>query len=86
MKKTNMLTTIGGIMAGFALIPIAVGTAHIHMPSWLYLVCIFLGTLGPVVIGVAAKGQDEHSTIDQVQASSKAQGTDQGQTQGQIKK
>jgi hypothetical protein len=68
MRK-NWFTTIGGIMAGFGLVPIALGTGHVHMPDWLYIVCIFVGTLGPVVIGVGAKGQDEHSTQDQVAAS-----------------
>lgn len=58
MRK-NWLTTVGGIMSGFLLIPPALGTAHVSMPSWLYVICIFVGTLGPVVIGVAAKGQDE---------------------------
>jgi hypothetical protein len=64
MRK-NWFTTVGGIMAGFALIPIAIGTyahdagVHIQMPSWLYLGCIILGTLGPVVIGVGAQGQDQ---------------------------
>lgn len=52
-------------MAGFALIPPSIGTyakysGHpLQMPDWLYLVCLFLGILGPVVIGVGAKGQDE---------------------------
>jgi ABC-type transporter Mla maintaining outer membrane lipid asymmetry permease subunit MlaE len=68
-----MLVTIGGIMSGFMLVPEALGTAHVAMPSWLYLVCIFVGTLGPVVIGVGAKGQDEHSTLDQVQKATEVQ-------------
>ncbi len=65
--RTNVLTTIGGIMSGFLLIPTALGTAKVAMPGWLYLTCIVVGTLGPVVIGVAAKGQDEHSTKKQVE-------------------
>ena len=63
------LTTVGGIMSGFLLIPTALGSAHVAMPGWLYLTCIVVGTLGPVVIGVAAKGQDEHSTVSQVESS-----------------
>lgn len=66
MKRTNLLVTIGGIMSGFLLVPEALGTAHVAMPGWLYTICIFVGTMGPVVIGVGAKGQDEHSTSDQV--------------------
>lgn len=57
--RRNWFTTVGGIMSGFALVPIALGTASVHMPSWLYISCIFIGTMGPVVIGVGAKGQDE---------------------------
>jgi len=60
--RKNWFTTIGGIMAGFGLVPIALGTGHVKMPDWLYIACIFVGTLGPVVIGVGAKGQDEHSS------------------------
>lgn len=70
LKRTSTLTTIGGIMSGFLLIPEALGTAHVHMPSWLYILCLFIGTLGPVVIGVGAKGVDDHSTLDQVQKAS----------------
>lgn len=69
MKKTNLLTTIGGIMAGFGVVPIAFGTAKIALPSWLYILCIFLAAMGPVLIGVSAKGQDEHSTLDEVKQS-----------------
>jgi len=68
MRK-NWLTTIGGIMAGFGVIPIALGAAKVAMPSWLYVICICFAALGPVIVGVAAKGQDEHSTVSQVQAS-----------------
>ncbi len=64
--RRNWFTTIGGIMSGFTLIPIAWGTAinqHVignyPMPGWLFLLCVCLGALGPVVIGVGAKGQDE---------------------------
>lgn len=66
MRK-NWLTTIGGIMAGCIGIPIAVSTAGYHLPEWLGLIFVILGTLGAVVVGVAAKGQDEHSTADQVE-------------------
>jgi hypothetical protein len=60
-------------MSGFALVPIALGTAHVSMPGWLYIICIFVGTMGPVVVGVGAKGQDQHSTAEQVeQATTKA--------------
>jgi hypothetical protein len=62
MRK-NWLTTVGGIMAAFGTIPIALGTAHVRMPAWLYMVCISLAALGPAVIGVAAKGQDEPAEL-----------------------
>jgi hypothetical protein len=68
MKK-NWLTTVGGIMALFGAIPIALGTAGVHMPSWLYIVCISCSVIGPGIVGIAAKGQDEHSTAAQVAQS-----------------
>jgi hypothetical protein len=68
MKK-NWLTTVGGVMALFGAIPIALGTAGVHMPRWLYVVCISLSVLGPGIVGIAAKGQDEHSTPTQVAQS-----------------
>jgi hypothetical protein len=71
--RTNWLTTAGGIMAGFGVVPIAFGSAHVALPGWLYATCIFIGALGPVVIGVAAKGQDVHSTEAEVQKSTEAQ-------------
>jgi hypothetical protein len=72
--RTNTLTTIGGILAGFGVVPIAFGSAHIALPSWLYATCIFAAAIGPVIIGVAAKGQDTHSTETQVQqATTQAQ-------------
>ena len=52
-------------MSGFTGIPFAIGTysretGHIiHLSDWFYIVCISLGILGPVVIGVGARGQDE---------------------------
>jgi hypothetical protein len=71
MKK-NWLTTVGGIMASFGVIPIALGSSGVHMPSWLYVLCISFAALGPAIIGVAAKGQDEHSTPTQVAQSGAA--------------
>ena len=68
MRK-NWFTTVGGIMSGFGVVPIAFGTAHVALPSWLYVACIFLAAMGPIVIGVGAKGQDEHSTAEQVQTA-----------------
>jgi hypothetical protein len=44
MKK-NWLTTAGGIMALFGAIPIALGTAGVHMPSWPYIICISFGVI-----------------------------------------
>jgi hypothetical protein len=71
IPKKNWLVTLGGIMAGMGVIPISLGAAHAHMPGWVYNICIFAAALGPVIIGVAAKGQDEHSTTAQVNQSTK---------------
>jgi hypothetical protein len=76
--RTNLLTTIGGIMALFGAIPIALGTAGIHMPNWLYVLCISFGVLGPGIVGISAKGQDVHSTADQVEKASTSTPPKQG--------
>lgn len=65
MRK-NWLTTAGGIITLFAGIPPALGAAHVAMPGWLYMVCIMCGVIGPGIIGIGAKGQDEHSTTAEV--------------------
>jgi hypothetical protein len=66
MRK-NWLTTIGGIMALMGGIPIALGSAHVAMPPWFYLLCISCGVIGPGIIGIAAKGQDEQQKPNQVE-------------------
>jgi hypothetical protein len=66
MRK-NWLTTIGGIMALFTLLPPALGQANMHAPNWLNLTFFCVGAIGTGIIGIAAKGQDEHSTPTQVQ-------------------
>jgi hypothetical protein len=66
MRK-NWLTTIGGIMALMGGIPIALGSAHVAMPPWFYLLCISCGVIGPGIIGIAAKGQDEQTKPNQVE-------------------
>lgn len=74
MKK-NWMTSLAGIMVGLGQIPLGLQYAHLPfaLPLWwnaaqfpLWLV----GTVGGVLVGVAAKGQDEHSSIPQIQASS----------------
>jgi len=56
----NWFTTAGGILAALALFPdmwgaaIQNGTIGGKMPGWLYLLCVFLGKVGPVLIGVGA--------------------------------
>lgn len=73
MKK-NWMTTIAGLMVGLGQIPLGLQYAHLPfaLPLWwnaaqfpLWLV----GTVGGVLVGVAAKGQDEHTTIPQAVAS-----------------
>jgi hypothetical protein len=59
MKRSNLLTTIGGILSLLGGIPIALGTAGVKMPSWLYIVCISGTVIGGGITGIAAKGQDE---------------------------
>ena len=68
----NWVTTLGGIMAGLGTIPMLVTASHIGFPLWwndcqfpLYLT----GFLGTVLLGLAAKGADQHSTPAQIQAA-----------------
>ncbi len=68
MRK-NWLTTVGGIMAGFSGIGLAAQAAGYHLPEWLGLTLFLIGSVGAIVVGVAAKGQDEHSTQGEVQAA-----------------
>ena len=65
MKK-NYMTTIGGIMALFIGLPTVLGASHLSVPNWMNVAFIIIGTLGGGVIGLAAKGQDEHSDADEV--------------------
>jgi hypothetical protein len=69
MRK-NWLVTMGGIMAGFLAIPIGMATLGYPLPKTLAMAMILIGMIGGIVTGVAAKGQDEHSTTAQVQLSS----------------
>jgi len=54
-------------MAGFLAIPIGAQQMGYAMPQKLALAFILIGLIGGVVTGVAAKGQDEHSTESQVE-------------------
>jgi uncharacterized YccA/Bax inhibitor family protein len=67
--RTNLLVTIGGIMAGFLAIPLGMATLGYPLPKALAMAMILIGMIGGIVTGVAAKGQDEHSTAAQVQLS-----------------
>lgn len=85
MKK-NWLTTLGGILGGVGVglfgLPFTVLTYYAQVvknapPEWfngltlpLIIAGAFLAMVGNVIVGVAAKGQDEHSTVPQVSAAS----------------
>jgi len=85
MKKSSSLMTWGGIMAAFGTGLIGVPQLVLQTyaivvkegpPHWFtvmilpMLLCgIMLTTLGTAILGVAGKGQDEHSTPDQVLAA-----------------
>jgi hypothetical protein len=65
----NWFTTLAGIMAGLGTLPLMVTASHVAFPLWwnscqfpLYL----CGMIGTIMLGMAAKGQDEHSTAQQV--------------------
>lgn len=56
-------------MAGFSGIPVLAGVSHIAIPNWVNVACFIIGAVGGIVVGVSAKGQDEHSTLNQVETS-----------------
>jgi hypothetical protein len=68
MRK-NWMTTIGGIMVALGTLPPLVTASHVAAPLW-WNSCQFplllLGLIGGAMLGLAAKGQDEHSTESQV--------------------
>lgn len=75
----NWFTTMAGIMASMLGVPVAVTTyyatvAKMGPPEWwnhVQFPLVLIGIIGTVLIGVAAKGADQHSTSAQVQASTK---------------
>lgn len=68
MRK-NWLTTVAGVMTAVGGFPIALGAMGYHINQTASLVMVVVGMLGGAVLGVAAKGQDEHSTIAQVEGA-----------------
>lgn len=64
MRK-NWMTTLGGVMAGLGTLPLLATASHMALPLW-WNACQFplflVGAIGTIIIGVAAKGQDEHSS------------------------
>lgn len=85
MKK-NWMTTLGGILGSVGLgligVPLSVLTYYAQIvksgpPAWfnatilpMLLAGSILAMVGNAIVGVAAKGQDEHSTVPQVGAAS----------------
>lgn len=71
MRK-NWLTTLGGVMVGLGTLPMLVTASHAAFPLWwnsCQFPLVLVGLIGGILLGIAAKGQDEHSTVQQVQAS-----------------
>jgi hypothetical protein len=85
--KTNLVMTICGILAGLGGIPLAVMGAiqaypalSGHIPGWwsaLQFPLILLGVLGTMMLGVVGKGEDTHSTVAQVRASTATKAAEQ---------
>jgi hypothetical protein len=60
------MTTVGGLLAGVPLIVINSGLAL--TPKWTQILSI-VGAAGTLIIGLAAKDSNTHSTMSQVQVS-----------------
>ena len=72
MKKSSLLVTIAGIMAALGGIPVLVATAGVTPPAWwihLTFPLVLVGIVGTALLGVAAKGQDDHSTAAQIKTA-----------------
>ena len=74
----NWFVTIAGIMASMLGVPVAVLSYYATIakagpPEWftqyLQFPLVLVGILGTVLLGVAAKGADQHSTQNQVAIS-----------------
>jgi len=71
MKK-NWLVTVAGIMAALGGVPVLIATSGVTPPLWWSHVAFFfvlVGVVGVALMGWAAKGEDEHSTVAQTQAA-----------------
>lgn len=64
--RTNWVMTAAGIMTAVGGFPIALSTMGYHVNQTASLVMVIIGLLGGALLGIAGKGQDEHSTIEQV--------------------
>lgn len=85
MKKTNRLMTWSGIIGAFGIglvaVPLLVLQTYAQVvkdgpPHWfnvlilpMMLIGFILAAAGHAVSGVAGKGQDEHSTVPQMEAA-----------------
>lgn len=79
MVKKNGVVTIAGIMAALGSVPILVATSGVTPPTWwahLAFPFILVGIIGTVLLGWAAKGQDEHSTEKQVETATQVAKTE----------
>lgn len=66
------MTTLGGILAGLGTLPLLATASRISFPNYwndLQFPLFLCGAIGTIVLGVAAKGVDDHSTAPQMQAA-----------------
>ncbi len=66
----NWMTALGGFLAGIPTIVISSGMAL--SPKWTHILSI-VGGVGVLIIGLAAKDSNTHSTQDQVARSTAAE-------------
>jgi hypothetical protein len=66
LTATNWMTTFGGLLAG---IPIIVINSGLVLTPRQTQILAIIGGVGTLLIGLAAKDSNTHSTMQQVQAS-----------------
>ena len=65
----NWVTTVAGVMAAVGSFPLTLATLGYQINHTFSLVMAVIGLLGLALLGVAAKGADQHSTTAQAAAS-----------------
>jgi uncharacterized membrane protein (Fun14 family) len=65
----NWVTTVAGLMSSIGGFPVALAALGYHINQTFSLVMAVIGLLGLALMGLAAKGADQHSIQSQIDAA-----------------